>query len=428
MRNEFATALAVVDDKCLYVLSAENAFCHCFPLDVDVSQNEDPPQVAWALRSPRPFDPIVLVAHQRRIFVCNVRDKKVIGCIRGHGGRITSIVVDPRSPNIFATTSADFTTRIYNLDHKPLEPSENPIWSPWDGPSLGSAAHGTDGSDSTGSGYSHCFQILVGGRSGGHVWDVLGAAFHPHLPLIATCGADRHVKIWRIVSDKNNGVFRDDKPLFSARITTAAVLSIAWLGEDVLLIHTAITRTPHRGENGEEDIVEPGTLDVFQWLGLKRFFPTSSSTVAPTMQGGASDYLESKSYTLLSTRPLTFPGLDEPISTISQPQVLHGYFLIVHPYSTDVILLPVSEFAPKSLPASANDVGDTLADMTKRIRIDSPLPPPSPNAREALPVERLFDSDDLALEVVHVRACALTHSGDVVILGAMGGIWFLSEE
>ncbi|KAJ7244744.1 hypothetical protein B0H12DRAFT_1128573 [Mycena haematopus] len=427
MRDEFANALAVADGKCLYVLSTDGAFFDCFPLNADVSENKDTPQVAWALRSSRPFDPILLVTNHRRIFVFNVRQKKVIGYIRGHGGRITSIAVHSTSPNIFATTSSDFTTRIYNLDQA-LKTPENPIWPPWEGPSLGSAAHGADGSDSTGYGYGHCFQILVGGRSGGHSWDVLGAAFHPHLPLIATCGADRYVKIWKIVSDKSDAVFRDDKPLFSARVTTAAVLSIAWLSEDVLLIHTAITQTPHL-EEGEEDILDPGTLDVFQWLGLKRFFPAGSSTLDPVVRGGASDYQESKSYTSLSTRHLTFfdpqDKPNEPISNISQPQMLHGYFVIVDPHSKEILLLHVSDFDPTSLPA--NSTGDALVDMTKRIRLDTPSPSPRPTARKTPSAQRLFDSDDLDSGVVHIEACALTHSGDVVILGSKGRIWFLSE-
>lgn len=68
------------------------------------------------------------------------------------------------------------------------------------------------------------------------------------------------------------------------------------MGEDLLLIHTATTYTPVRPEaegSSEYDlqlpeIIDPGTIDIFQWLGLKRFFPTSDSTLDPTVRGAAS--------------------------------------------------------------------------------------------------------------------------------------------
>ncbi|KAJ7092671.1 WD40-repeat-containing domain protein [Mycena epipterygia] len=259
----------------------------------------DTPQVAWALRSSHPFDPLVILADHRRIFVLNVRQKRVVAYIRGHGGHITSIAVHPTSPNIFATTSSDFTTRIYNLDLVQKN-RRHPVWPPWDGPFHASAAHGMDGSDAEGSGFGRCIQILVGGRSGGHTWDVLGAAFHPRLPLIATCGADRHVKIWRMLSSSND--IGEDKPLFSARITTSRVLSIAWLAEDVLLMHTATTCTPARMGPDEEEAsfleeddelkdpnhIECGTINVFRWMGLKRFFPEGEINPNSVLRGGAS--------------------------------------------------------------------------------------------------------------------------------------------
>ncbi|KAJ6575053.1 WD40-repeat-containing domain protein [Mycena capillaripes] len=442
MVAEFSDVLAVADGQSLYILHTNPKPPLSFRLNSTFS--EDKPQIAFALRTARPFDPLVVAADNRRIFVLDIRHRKFLGYLRGHGGRITSIAVHPTSPNIFATTSSDFTTRIYNLDlkvHSVGDPAENPAWPPWDGPSHGSAAHGTDGSDSTGSGFGRCVQILVGGRSGGHSWDVLGAAFHPHLPLIATCGADRSVKIWRILSNRTGTVVRDDKPLFSARITTSRVLSIAWLGEDVLLMHTATTCTPIRNgtdhpDADEEDDpdepssdIEPGTIDVFQWLGFRRFFPTNEHTPDPALQGGISDYQESKSYTLLSTRPLpqTPP---EPISNISQPQTpgLHGRFLLVHPHSMEIVLLNISDLKARTLPSNISS--DNIVEMTKRIRLDESAEPrfssPSTSARGTPPATQLFDAD---LESdFQIAACALAPSGAVIILSSKGTIWFLDQR
>ncbi|KAJ7706239.1 hypothetical protein B0H17DRAFT_1192745 [Mycena rosella] len=346
MVSEFSDAFLVGYGESMYILhtSPRNSACRSLKDTVgNTGGADETPQVAWGLRSAYPFDPLALFASHRRIFVFNVRQNKIVGYIRGHGG-VTNYLdsVHPTSPNIFASTSADFTTRIYDLDYEAHQNSENAVWPPWDGPSHASAAHGTDGSDSQGSGIGRCVQILVGGRSGGHVWDVLGAVFHPRLPLIATCGADRHVKIWRTRSNPSEAALLEDKPLFSARITTSRVLSVAWLSDDTILIHTATTSTPTRMglEEHEEtpvsddeqeptplNYITPGTIDIFQWSGLSRFFPAGETPEA-VLRGGASDYQESKSYTVLSTERLIPPQpqpeiqtqLLEPISNISQPQ------------------------------------------------------------------------------------------------------------
>ncbi|KAK6981656.1 coatomer beta subunit [Favolaschia claudopus] len=454
-RVEFSPAVAVVDSKSLYVLLLNGTPSYCFPLDTHLQADpQDRSQVAWALRSTQLSDPLVIVANNRRIFVFSVKHRKVCGYIRGHGGRITAIAVHPTLPNIFATTSADFTTRLYNLDLEIPLNEDNPIWPPWEGPALASAAHGTDGVDSAGTGIGRCFQILVGGRSGGHNWDVLGAAFHPRLPLIATCGvrepsqmfashsvrykADRHVKIWRInYTDK--AVFREDKPLFSAKITTSRVLSIAWLGDDMLLIHTATTSTPATEDPSQTDseltyepsgmIIDPGTIDIIEWLGFKRFFPDDGRIPDQSLRGGASDYLDSKSYLVLATQKLTFSGNipTNLITNISQPPLLPGYFLLVDPESMEVCLSHLSSVTGRAFPVN-NDAGDSLVDMTKRIRLDdNPSPLQNEIGDGTLPAERLFQFE--ALESgERIAACALMATGEVVILGTRGRMWFFRDS
>lgn len=49
--------------------------------------------------------------------------------------------------------------------------------------------HGFHGMNPEGTGPSgRCMAVLMGGRSGGHEAAVLNAAFHPTLPVLATCG------------------------------------------------------------------------------------------------------------------------------------------------------------------------------------------------------------------------------------------------
>ncbi|KAJ7225567.1 WD40-repeat-containing domain protein [Mycena pura] len=433
MIDEFSDAFLVGRGSGVFILyTGHKPATACFSLDASDSdsQDHDTTHAAWALRSSYPFDPLVLVAYHRRIFIWHVRQNTTVGYLRGHGGRITSIAVHPTSPNIFATTSSDFTTRIYNLD-LPGQPNENPAWSPRDRPSCASAAHGMDGPDSEGSGSGRCIQILVGGRSGGHAWDVLGAAFHPRLPLIVTCGADRHVKIWRFFSNWNETVKREDKPLFSARITTSRVLSIAWLSDDVLVMHTATTHTPSRanGEDNQElvyDHDEPGAIDVVQWLGLNRFFPNGHSdpNTDPVLRGGSSDYQESKSYTILSTMLLPRslqPGI-EPISNISQPRLdFHTRFLLVYPDSRECVLVDVSKMAPRTLPSN-NYRDDSLVEMTKRMRFDDT----APAAQEPSLTGHLFQHDDTLK--TNVAACARTISDLIILLSSKGNVWILKKR
>lgn len=138
-----------------------------------------------------------------------------------------------------------------------------------------------------------------------------------------------------------------------------------------------------------------------------------------------------ESYTLLSTERLQPQTSLEPISTISQPQMLglYGYFLLVYPHSTDGILLNVSKLAAKTLPS--HDNGDNLVEMTKRIRLDESLEPdlssPTTSARGTPFAEKLFRFDDLEPDV-QVAACTLTPSKTVVILDSKGRIWFLSRQ
>ncbi|KAJ7750238.1 hypothetical protein B0H16DRAFT_857007 [Mycena metata] len=446
MVAEFSDALAIARGNRLMVVGTDLVPL-CFSFATDPPSNETP-QVAWALRSAR-LDPLVLVAHTRRIFIWNVKKRTIVGCIRDHGGRITSIAVHPTSPNFFATTSADFTTRIYNLDLQVLV-NDNPSWPPWKGASEASAAHGTDGSDAKGPDYGmgRCVQLLVGGRSGGHVWDVLSAAFHPRLPLLATCGADRCVKIWRTLPDRNetnSELIRADKPLFSARITTSRVLSVAWLPEDLLLLHTATTYTPVRmdledwvdDDQDEEPlerdvIIKPGSIDVVRWLGLKRFFPSSDFLSSPVTRGVASDYQESTSYTIISTEPLSADhpstpndkGFEEPISTISHPQRhgLLGHFVLVYPHSMGVAMLNSAKLSPLTQDFINED---TLVEMTKRIRLDESLEPdfPPPVRGRGFP----FSDQDMG-SATELVACALGASGTVAILDDTGTVWLFVEQ
>jgi polycomb protein EED len=188
-------------------------------------QEQANPCCVWGLSSLSLFEPLVIFNDSRLLHILNVRQRKIVSTLAGHGGvclcillirswkhltrgaqLITSITVHPIYPYIFCTTSRDFTTRIYDLTLPPRQTPNNPHWPPGTRPSRGGAPAGMHSSEPEGytNGVGRCVAILAGGRSGGHQAAVLNSvgspvffmflsnfiqqAFHPTLPLLATCG------------------------------------------------------------------------------------------------------------------------------------------------------------------------------------------------------------------------------------------------
>jgi hypothetical protein len=82
-------------------------------------------------------------------------------------------------PQVFCTTSRDFSARIYDLTYTPIQKPNNPHWPPNPLPSLAGAAHGLHMCEPEGDGIGRCIIVLMGGRSGGHRAAVLGAVRFP---------------------------------------------------------------------------------------------------------------------------------------------------------------------------------------------------------------------------------------------------------
>ncbi|KAF7306877.1 Coatomer beta subunit [Mycena indigotica] len=392
-------------------------------------------QVAWALRTNHPLDPLLVVTHNRCIFVWDVGRQSLIGFLRGHGGLITSIAVHPCSPNIFATTSADFTTRVYNLDILPQSPyPPHPRWRPWPGPSAASAAQGFDTLADQGSGIGRRIVLLAGGIYGGHLWDVLGAAFHPRLPLIATCGADRYVKFWRCVPGQS--MIREDKPIFSAKLSAARIFSIAWLSDDLLMIHCGMAYAPSpdnpnsrasQDPNSEEESplhyekTVPARIVVFRWLGLQRFFPDGwTNDAIQHVRGISTDSQQSNSYTIISSLVLNPPNpprhgeQQEWISNLGQQN--HPRLIFAYPDPalrtvelTEMVTLQV----PEELEGVTRDI--------KRLRLESAASATSASDQglvhiSILGAEKLWKNRVLS-------AAAVTNAGDILVLDSRGNLW-----
>ncbi|KAJ4486058.1 hypothetical protein J3R30DRAFT_3697474 [Lentinula aciculospora] len=324
MIDHFRDALVVAAEQTIYIIWPSDS---ARPIQIQLhklSQTKvvptDKVNVAWALSPDKPYEPLVIFSYSRLVYIFNVETRVIDGCLRGHGGEITSIAVHARATHIFCTTSRDFTSRLYDLTRKPQSKPNNPHWPPSQKPSLAGPAHGLDMSFEEGKGIGRCVLVLMGGRSGGHQAEVLDAAFHDSYPVISTCGMDRTIKIWPITYFSNRSeqvLLREDKPLFSSSmIHTARVLSVNWLSRDILITHSAPARTfvptnsPTSADTSTQSSNsrqfgqdEPGSLSLWKWLSLDRFFPPGWDKAASrqlVLRGFGSDYQESASFRILS--------------------------------------------------------------------------------------------------------------------------------
>jgi len=272
-----------------------------FQVGLSVSCKYTFSHVCWAI-DPRTLHPLLLYVHSSVLHVFDAEAKVFLGCIRGHGGDITSLGVHLRHPHLVYTTSRDCTSRIYDFR------VTRELWTGTGQVRRDAFGMLIDDAESD-CALGRCVVILTGGRSGGHEAAVLGADFHSSLPLIATCGMDHAVRIWhlgpalfkkeRFQAQGVLDVYREDKPLFSSTtIHDARVLSVYWLSQETLLSHSAPRIRLVKGRPVEAN---SGTIMVWQWLSVARFFPAEDDLYKdPPLRGCISDYRESSSYKLIS--------------------------------------------------------------------------------------------------------------------------------
>ncbi|KAF8516386.1 hypothetical protein JB92DRAFT_3142584 [Gautieria morchelliformis] len=254
-------------------------------------------RVKWAL-NPWDLHPLLLYTHSSVLHIFDVEARRFLGCIRGHGGDITSIGVHHLHPHLVFTTSRDCTIRIYDLRITDVARKEHESFQEQKPGNPFGLQIDNDGGECL---LGKCIVVLTGGRSGGHEAAVLGADFHASLPLIATCGMDHALRIWHLgpalfLKDRylaqGPTFYKEDKPLFSSTmIHDARVISIHWLSHETLMSHSA---PPIARMNGKPVEGDSGTLIVWQWLSVNRFFPPGSSVYQePPLRGCISDYRES---------------------------------------------------------------------------------------------------------------------------------------
>ncbi|KAH8100653.1 WD40 repeat-like protein [Cristinia sonorae] len=306
--------------------------------------------IAWALSLKNPTEPLIVFAAHSLVFIIDAGRRKLVGRLRGHGGEITSIAVHPKHPYIFCTTSKDNSTRLYDLTSTARQQPNNPCWPPSTLPSYAGPAFGLMASESEGDGIGRCLAVFVGGRSGGHQAAVLGAAFHPTASLLATCGTDRCVKIWRIPPMSEETLSREDKPFFSSDLVhKARVLSISWLNQDTLISHSAPAVMRQFGTI-DSFYEEPGSVVIWRWLGFDRFFPPGKPRQVVT-RSCASDYRGSQSLKIIASYSLP---AHNPQVCIHYDPVNHDPILLV-PDGQSVHIVNMAQFKPREPPVHPLD-------------------------------------------------------------------------
>ncbi|KZT58331.1 WD40 repeat-like protein [Calocera cornea HHB12733] len=217
----------------------------------------------------------------RLIYVWDVDAEKYRSCIRGHGQTIMHLTTHPVYPYIIASSSRDRSTRIYDLT---LQQSFQITYAPLpDGmPNRGNfpmgglpvTKKGEEGVEGEGPG--KCIAV-VGWYVKGHRDAIVGADFHPTLPLLATCGLDHAVRIWAlpklpIPKDKPWEMAAVSDPLFGTRLLHSSPLdSIFWITDDILI-----------SKSWDEMDDREGVVVIWQWTELDRFFPPNPSGTGRT--------------------------------------------------------------------------------------------------------------------------------------------------
>lgn len=415
-----ALAIGTVDSLLVIPLSASKSRKGLSVSVPKQEQNKAPGKntsvmaVGWALPLNPPLEPLIVFSAGSILYILDPVKGEIIGHLRGHGGPITSIVVHPTYPYLFCTTSRDFTTRIYDLSLSPQQAPNNPCWPPSKAPSLGGAPHGLQASEPEGMGVGRCIGVLCGGPSGGHQAAVLSAAFHPTLPLIATCGLDRAVKIWFFPVTPSNQLIREDKPLFSSsRIHKARIMSVSWLSTDTLVTHSAPALMRRRGRK-DDVYYEDGTVTIFRWIGLDRFFP-AGQTIGKVFRGCSSDYQESSSFTLISTT-----SLPQQTRHVHVTQTFTGDYILALSLPDSVRLYNLANFHPRVIapdPPERNPPERDIESEFQNVRLDDE------EEEEDLPSTTIFGKspEPQRWEVLvpgaqgSVQACALGFGGQLLV-------------
>ncbi|KZV87082.1 WD40 repeat-like protein [Exidia glandulosa HHB12029] len=258
--------------------------------------DDDVHALTWAL-NPNELRPLLVIAASRVVHVFDTVRQCANGVVKGHGGDITSLRTHPTYPQFICSTSRDFSTRFYDLQCDARFMFRDPPPPPRGYDYLGGTPFGMQSRSAAqdpksdelpanveGFGYGKCLGVLWGPiagaehlpdrevlrtRHGGHSMAVFSADFHETRSLIATCGLDQCVKIWRVPQmsspdPKSTMFYRMQLPVFSSSaIHDGKIVSIRWIAYDLLLsesIHPLVSEEEERHR-----------FVIWKWLAMNRY-------------------------------------------------------------------------------------------------------------------------------------------------------------
>jgi len=274
---------AVAGRGTIYMLHAHTGQSPLVVAQIRLCLRHDITALAWSIL-PQTMDPILLFASNHVLYVWDISTNTRRSALAGHGAAITSLAVPKGMPTIVASASRDFTIRIWDLcakdeSHLPASP---PFYSRCIGP-------------------GSCVRILHGNFSGGHSAPVMHVDFHPALPLLASAGLDRAVKIWSIHSEFGVKTHRDAsgrsqrRPLFSStRMHPSGLCAVKWLSQDVLATQSI---PMHTSRIAKADAL----VRLWRWLGYPRMRDALANNMNLELFGSIGDYKDSGSFLTLGS-------------------------------------------------------------------------------------------------------------------------------
>jgi len=260
---------------------------------------------------------------------------------------------------------------------------------------------------------------------------------------------DRVVKLWHLPPLSGDSLARQDKPLFSSSmIHKARVLSITWLSFDTLLSHSAPALMRKKGVPNLENTLyfEEGTMAVWRWLGVDRFFPPGH-LIQKVLRGCALDYQESASFKLISVSALPILQTEHPNVPLS-PSLrvyqapFHDPLVLLSCFDTNTIrMLNITHLTPRKPKPSPPppDEHAAMVEMTERLRLTEGREEEVEGVGGGGDIPKItgwdivINDDDSGearseSETEKLQACEMGLDGHVIVgVGSKGTIWIWSR-
>ncbi|ODO00736.1 hypothetical protein L198_03062 [Cryptococcus wingfieldii CBS 7118] len=344
--DEFEGTVALCGMNKLIIGQCTNEHAWSVLSDIQIGKEDTAKlySVAWTYH-PFTCHPLVAVGGKTGLIcIIDVLTKEVLRVLKGHGDAVNYLTFAPHHPHILASSSADRTTRVWNILGADA-PHNIPIEELSQNYPMADADEGT------------CVVAVIAGEGkGGHQSYVVHCEFHPSKRAIATCGMDYKVKIWALppfpdpypMSLPTPRGYRPKVlhfPIFSTSRLVAGFLDwVGWISDDILVVRSG------------------KAVVTWQWLSYPRYFREDEFAALGT-DPSYGDYSESGSFMTIARYDI---GQEQWFRNIAH----HRGF---HPHPEDLSRFPPDKMVTETLIACASHVEEDFVAMSqngeeKRVR------------------------------------------------------------